>query len=238
MKQEKRRAEKKSWQFIDLQLFQLRLAAVIAAVLLTAHLLVPELGGHLSQLAARLDLGTGEQLAERGGELLDGAVKAAEQAIAHVRALLEGAAPAFSQEKGQAVSGSAERKTALSLPYRAEAISYGFGYRSGPFTGDRSFHSGVDYAMPLGTAVRPVGFGRVVRVGENAVYGNFVTVRHTPRHYSVYAHLDTVFVGHGMAVNRDTIIGRVGSTGRSTGYHLHLEWIVNGYRVDPLGAEP
>ena len=48
MKQEKQRAEKKSWQFIDLQLFQLRLAAVIAAVLLTAHLLVPELGGHLS----------------------------------------------------------------------------------------------------------------------------------------------------------------------------------------------
>lgn len=95
-------------------------------------------------------------------------------------------------------------------------------------------HLGVDYAAPTGTPVRTIGDGVVEFAGVQSGYGNVVTVNHGKENATVYAHLSKINVQKGQKVSQSDIIGLVGSTGWSTGPHLHFEFRVNGVHQDPL----
>jgi murein DD-endopeptidase MepM/ murein hydrolase activator NlpD len=101
--------------------------------------------------------------------------------------------------------------------------SSGFGNRTDPFSGRRAFHSGLDFAAPQGTTVMSAGKGVVSFVGTKSGYGNVVEVTHANGLISRYAHLSGFLSEEGQAVNTGTPIAKVGSTGRSTGPHLHFE---------------
>ena len=99
--------------------------------------------------------------------------------------------------------------------------------------GASSFHEGVDIPSPTGTPVRAVMDGTVVRAGWAGGYGNLVEIDHGDGMLTRYGHLSTIFAGPLARVRRGETIGAVGSTGRSTGSHLHYEVRINGRAIDP-----
>ncbi|ODT69166.1 MAG: hypothetical protein ABS75_17950 [Pelagibacterium sp. SCN 63-23] len=101
--------------------------------------------------------------------------------------------------------------------------SSGYGNRKDPFTGGRAFHSGLDFAAPTGTVVTSAAAGKVTFVGEKSGYGKVVEVRHQNGLMTRYAHLSAHIAREGQVVSTGTPIAKVGSTGRSTGPHLHFE---------------
>lgn len=109
-----------------------------------------------------------------------------------------------------------------------------FGYRTSPFTGKRDFHRAIDIGARTGTPVIAPGAGTVTFSGVRGAYGNLVSIRHGAGITTVYGHLQRSAVREGQSVQRGTVIGYVGSTGRSTGPHLHYEVILSGVHVDPL----
>lgn len=120
------------------------------------------------------------------------------------------------------------------FPINRGSITSRYGSRADPFTGDPSFHNGIDIGAPVGTAVHAARDGTVAEVGENATLGNYLVVTHPGGWQSVYGHLSTVAVAAGATVATGAVIGEVGSTGRSTGPHLHFEVRRKGSAVDPF----
>ncbi|MCQ2981984.1 MAG: M23 family metallopeptidase [Treponemataceae bacterium] len=118
----------------------------------------------------------------------------------------------------------------LSATYR---ISSYFGLRADPFTGVRSNHTGMDLACPTGTPIKCAKSGRVATVGWTNVYGNYVIVTHDNGYQTLYAHMSKTSVKTGQVVDQGTQLGLVGSTGYSTGPHLHFSVYKNGKLVDP-----
>lgn len=138
-----------------------------------------------------------------------------------------------------APDGSSMRKAFLRTPVKFSRISSGFGKRRHPVLGTMRNHHGVDYAAPPGTPVRATGDGRIVRRGRHGGYGNTVEIRHGGRYSTLYAHMRHFARGQhvGSHVEQGEVIGYVGSTGMSTGPHLHYEFRVNGRHRDPLKVE-
>lgn len=123
----------------------------------------------------------------------------------------------------------------LSLPVReARRISSSYGMRKDPITGRHKFHSGIDYACDLATAVYASAAGTVVFVGNRGGYGKCIELRHRYGFSTIYAHLSGYYVSPGMNVPAGKVIGFVGTTGRSTGYHLHYEVRKNNRVIKPL----
>jgi len=120
-----------------------------------------------------------------------------------------------------------------SVPPIAAPITSGFGRRMDPFDGNPAFHRGIDFIAPAGTAVFALSSGVVESIGPFGGYGNVVVIRHNDRIVSRYAHLEGIEVTTGMAVLAGRRIGRVGSTGRSTGNHLHFEIEIDDRVVNP-----
>lgn len=112
-------------------------------------------------------------------------------------------------------------------------VSSGYGYRISPFTGARQFHSGLDIAAPQGTPVKAAMYGRVVDTGYDTNTGNYIIIAHHGGYKTLYAHLDVIRVKPGATVNTGERIGDVGSTGLSTGSHLHFSVFKNGVTVNP-----
>jgi murein DD-endopeptidase MepM/ murein hydrolase activator NlpD len=122
----------------------------------------------------------------------------------------------------------------IHLPIASSARrSSNFGNRRDPFTGGKAFHAGIDFAAPSGTTVLSSGRGTVSFAGRRSGYGNVVEIRHGAGLVSRYAHLSAFLVKKGQAVDSGTPIARVGSTGRSTGPHLHFEVRRKDRAVDP-----
>ncbi|MDQ7800882.1 MAG: peptidoglycan DD-metalloendopeptidase family protein [Armatimonadota bacterium] len=121
----------------------------------------------------------------------------------------------------------------LAWPARG-AITSGFGLRRHPLFGIVRPHHGVDIAAPWGTPVRAAGGGTVVYAGWFGGYGKLVVVDHGGGVATLYGHLSSILVSLGQRVGEGDLVGRVGSTGYSTGPHLHFEIRVNGRPVDPL----
>jgi len=111
--------------------------------------------------------------------------------------------------------------------------SSGFGSRVHPLTGQHHHHNGVDYAAATGTPVRSVLGGEVVFAAPKGGYGNFVELRHSDGKLTRYAHLDRIDVQVGQRLRRGDLLGTVGSTGQSTGPHLHFEVYEKGRAIDP-----
>jgi murein DD-endopeptidase MepM/ murein hydrolase activator NlpD len=119
------------------------------------------------------------------------------------------------------------------LPVRGGRVSSAFGMRADPMHGRKQVHKGLDIAAPRGAEVRPVAAGTVVSVGERGGYGLTVEVDHGEGWTTLYAHCDSAGVTVGQRVTAEQTIATVGSTGRSTGPHLHLEVRQQGRSVDP-----
>ena len=108
-----------------------------------------------------------------------------------------------------------------------------YGWRSNPFSGKRTFHGGIDMACPAGTPIYAALVGTVSRLGYDTVYGNFVELRHHSGYKTLYAHMTEIKVKKGQSVTTNTMVGTVGSTGLSTGNHLHFAVYKNGKSMDP-----
>lgn len=126
-------------------------------------------------------------------------------------------------------------KLGYPLP-RAYVITSGFGYRTDPITGQGgAYHTGIDFGAPGGTEVLAAEGGRVLVAEWYGGYGNTVIINHGNGLWTLYAHMqnNSITVKEGDVVERGQVIGRVGTTGRSTGNHLHFEVRLNGEAVDP-----
>jgi murein DD-endopeptidase MepM/ murein hydrolase activator NlpD len=113
-------------------------------------------------------------------------------------------------------------------------ISSYFGERSDPFDGREAFHKGVDFAAPAGSRVVAVAAGIVTWAGARAGFGKLVEVNHGDGYVTRYAHNERTLVNVGQTVKRGESLALMGSTGRSTGPHVHFEVLRNGRQVDPL----
>jgi len=121
----------------------------------------------------------------------------------------------------------------LQLPVQAP-VSSSFGMRNDPFSHQATFHKGVDLAAPDGTKVVAALPGTVISAGYDTGYGNNVLIQHSGGLQTRYGHLGSVNVKAGDVVDSESVLGTVGSTGRSTGPHLHFEVTRMGKPVDPL----
>jgi len=141
--------------------------------------------------------------------------------------------PDFSEyfdEKGKGMT-----KSLMKTPINGARLSSGFGYRKHPILGYNKLHKGVDFAAPSGTPIFAAGNGVVEFAGKNGAYGNYVRIRHDGTFKTAYAHMKSLKKGiyDGVRVKQGDIIGYVGTTGRSTGPHLHYEIIQNGEQMNP-----
>lgn len=119
------------------------------------------------------------------------------------------------------------------MPVRRGYITSRFGYRTDPFTGRTAFHAGIDFAGPEGTDVFAAAPGIVTYAGVKSGYGNVVEINHGDGMSTRYAHARNLVVKVGDMVSKDQLVAYMGSTGRSSGPHLHYEVMRNGDQVDP-----
>ncbi len=137
----------------------------------------------------------------------------------------------FFDRKGQSV-----RKTLMRTPIDGARLSSRFGMRKHPVLGYSRQHKGVDFAAPRGTPIYAAGDGVIESAGRNGGYGKYLRIRHNSAYKTAYAHMTRIAKGmrRGKRVRQGQIIGYVGSTGRSTGPHLHYEVLRGGRQVNPL----
>jgi murein DD-endopeptidase MepM/ murein hydrolase activator NlpD len=160
----------------------------------------------------------------------------------YIPAEVDPKAPAFDQTRARVAGdvASAERLKALMpfVPPRAPlsgdaGITSPFGYRADPFLGRLALHPGVDFAQGYGADIHATGAGRVVHAGPAGGYGIMVEIDHGNGLTTRYAHMSEALVAEGEEVAKGAVLGRIGSSGRSTGPHLHYEVRVDGDPVDP-----
>ena len=140
----------------------------------------------------------------------------------------------FFNEKGESV-----RKALLKTPIDGARLTSGFGNRSHPILGYSAFHKGVDFGAPTGTPIQAAGDGVIEKKGWFGGYGNYVRLKHNSEFATAYAHMSRFAPGiaEGSRVRQGQVIGYVGSTGMSTGPHLHYEILKRGAQVNPMGVK-
>jgi murein DD-endopeptidase MepM/ murein hydrolase activator NlpD len=140
----------------------------------------------------------------------------------------------FYSPKGEAV-----RKTLLATPIDGARITSGFGARKHPILGYTKVHKGVDFGAPTGTPIFAAGNGTVVEIGRKGAYGNYVRIKHNGTYQTAYAHTSRFAKGlrKGDKVKQGQVIAYVGTTGRSTGPHLHFEVLVGGVQINPKNVK-
>ncbi len=124
--------------------------------------------------------------------------------------------------------------TFFRFPIEKGRITSHYGLRVSPVSGNTNFHSGIDIAAPAGTPVFAAGKGTVAANGYNEVFGKYIIIKHPGLYHTLYGHLKESFVILNNQINAGTIIGEVGSTGYSTGPHLHFEVRSGDKAEDPL----
>jgi murein DD-endopeptidase MepM/ murein hydrolase activator NlpD len=132
------------------------------------------------------------------------------------------------------VDGKSVIKTLMKTPINGARLSSSFGMRKHPILGYNKLHQGTDFAAPTGTPIMASGSGIIVRAQKYKGYGNYVSIRHNSTYLTAYGHMSKFGRGirKGVRVNQGRIIGYVGSTGMSTGPHLHYEVLKNGKRIN------
>lgn len=123
--------------------------------------------------------------------------------------------------------------TGFRFPLRSYRLTSRFGIRQNPVTGTVGLHQGLDLAAPAGTQVFAAGEGVVTEIGEDPIYGIYLIIKHGENWASLYGHLQMIETTLRSSVQSSSLIGRVGSTGQSTGPHLHFELRQNGRARDP-----
>ena len=115
-------------------------------------------------------------------------------------------------------------------------ITSGFGYRLHPVTGERDFHTGIDIAADEGTPIAAALPGTVVEVGYDGIYGNYIRLSHGTNIETRYCHCSEILAEEGSKLREGERIALVGSTGMTTGAHLHFEVLADGLLADPAGV--
>ncbi len=186
-----------------------------------------------------------KDLKRRGGLALGAVLMAALGACTAIQAPHERA-----DASGEVVIGqqAGQAQTLLLMPVDGGTLTSAFGYRTNPMGGGGTKrHLGTDYGARMGAPIRAASDGIVASVGPRGSYGNYVLIRHNHTYATGYAHMSAFAAGlsAGDRVRKSEVIGYVGSTGRSTGPHLHFEVYDEGERIDPYdlpslaaGTEP
>jgi murein DD-endopeptidase MepM/ murein hydrolase activator NlpD len=182
---------------------------------------------NLVELAAVRRHSVASQVAEM--ESLTAAEEAALEGL-----ILERERELDAQRRAEGIAGGVESggPGTFSWPVTG-TITSPFGWRSNPFGGGPEFHQGLDIAAPLGTTVTAAAAGTVIMAQWYGGYGNYILIDHGGGYSTGYGHLSAIYVSNGQSVQRGQAIGAVGSTGQSTGPHLHFEVRINGKPVDP-----
>lgn len=136
-------------------------------------------------------------------------------------------------------TGQSVRKALLRTPVNGARLSSGFGMRKHPILGYSKMHKGVDFAAPSGTPIYAAGDGVVEYSGKKGGYGNYVRVKHNNQYATAYAHMSKISpkLAKGKRVRQGDVIGYVGTTGNSTGPHLHYEVLAYDHQVNPNGVK-
>lgn len=160
------------------------------------------------------------------------AVIAAEEAEEQLQAEIRAALAANNNSGGVVDTGDFR----WPLDSKYNNITSKFGYRTHPVTGIYKLHSGVDIASSgiKGSSIYAAKGGTVIKAGYNTGYGNYVVINHGDGYATLYGHASSLTVSAGQTVNKGDVIGYVGSTGYSTGPHLHFEIMINGEYTNPL----
>ncbi len=119
-------------------------------------------------------------------------------------------------------------------PVQKLSFTSNFGIRSDPFRGTAAMHAGVDIPGPIGTPIYATADGIISHAGRLGGYGNLIEINHGKGIATRYGHLSQILVGDNARVTRGQLIGMMGSTGRSTGSHLHYEVRIDGHAVNPV----
>ena len=145
-------------------------------------------------------------------------------------------APGDSRPDWYDADGKSARRFLMKTPINGARLSSGFGMRRHPILGYSRMHRGTDFAAPTGTPILAAGDGVVERAGPFSSFGNYVRIRHANGYETAYAHMSRFARGMraGARVRQGQIIGYVGTTGRSTGPHLHYEVLRRGQQVNPM----
>lgn len=135
--------------------------------------------------------------------------------------------------------GKSVKRALLKTPINGARLSSGFGMRRHPVLGYSKMHRGVDFAAPTGTPIYAAGDGRIVEAGRKGSYGNYVRIRHNGEYSTAYAHTSRFAKGikPGVRVKQGQVIAYVGTTGRSTGPHLHYEVIRGSGQINPMSIK-
>lgn len=135
--------------------------------------------------------------------------------------------------------GKSARKFLMKTPINGARLSSGFGMRRHPILGYSKLHKGTDFAAPSGTPIMAAGDGVLAKAGVMGGYGNYVRIKHLDGYETAYAHMSRFARGirAGLRVSQGQVIGYVGSTGRSTGPHLHYEVIYRGQQMNPMSLK-
>ena len=133
-------------------------------------------------------------------------------------------------------TGQSAKKFLMKTPINGARLSSSFGNRKHPVLGYTKLHKGTDFAAPTGTPIYAAGNGKVTTYGPNGTYGNFAKIEHANGYTTAYAHMSRFAKGvsRGSFVKQGQVIGYVGTTGRSTGPHLHYEVYVNSKPVNAM----
>jgi murein DD-endopeptidase MepM/ murein hydrolase activator NlpD len=168
------------------------------------------------------------------GRLLAGELRLLKRTVTVIRFRPQGAAEGFYSPQGENVV-----RSFLRTPMDASKITSRFGMREHPILGFSALHAGVDFAAPPGTPILAAGAGKVAMAGPNSGYGLYVKLQHTSDVATAYAHMSRLGPGikPGVAVRQGQVIGFVGSSGLSTGPHLHYEFHRGGKPVNPLAQK-
>ncbi|MCW2242641.1 M23 family metallopeptidase [Azospirillum canadense] len=135
--------------------------------------------------------------------------------------------------------GESIRRALLRTPIDGARITSGFGMRHHPILGFSKMHKGMDFGAPTGTPIFAAGSGVVEEVGPHGGYGNYIRIRHNTQISTAYAHLSRIAKStkRGARIDQGDVIGYVGTTGRSTGPHLHYEVLKAGQQVNPKSVD-
>ncbi len=152
------------------------------------------------------------------------------------RAFYQFLAPGDSRPDWYDAEGKSARRFLMKTPINGARLSSGFGMRRHPILGYSRMHRGTDFAAPTGTPILAAGDGTIVRAGPYSSYGNYIRIRHANGYETAYAHLSRFARGMhaGVRVRQGQVIGYVGTTGRSTGPHLHYEVMRRGQQINPM----
>ena len=200
--------------------------AELEAELEEANLLITQLTADIESNAAILaEFAAAEQQAETDVANMVIALEKQRQA--------EAAAAAAAAGGGGGSGGAVLSGGSFIWPASSNYITSRFGLRIHPITGQQKSHTGIDIGAGAGTNVLAAAAGTVTMASWNGGYGNCVMIDHGNGYQTLYAHMSSITVANGAAVSAGTVVGLVGSTGVSTGPHLHFEIFASGSRVDP-----